>query len=131
MLKVLKVSTGAQPRGLLLLPAFQAPIPTLLSLPADTSALTKPDSDRAPLIVGDNFLSSEQLLAQYSQGLGSGPLTAIAAKLSSMSGYGKHHESYVYGKCIAAHLTGMAGQMACLIGWTRGAVHVSTISKFD
>lgn len=48
-----------------------------------------------------------------------------------MSGYGKNQESYVYGKCIAAHLTGMAGQMASLIGWTRGAVHVSNISKFD
>ena len=48
-----------------------------------------------------------------------------------MSGYGKNQESYVYGKSIAAHLTEMAGQMASLIGWTRGVVHVSNISKFD
>lgn len=99
---------GAQPCGSLLLPALQPPI--LKSLPANHLS-SQPDSDRAPFAVGDNFLSSEQLLAQYSQGLGSGPLTAIAAKLSSMSGYGKNQESYVYGKYIAAHLTALAGQM--------------------
>lgn len=74
----------------------------------------QPDSDRAPFAAGDHFESSEQLLARYSQDHGSGPLTvhaAIAAKLSSMSGYDKNTEQYVYGKCIAAQMTGLAGQM--------------------
>lgn len=74
----------------------------------------QPDSDRAPFPVGDSFGSPEQLLAQYSQGLGSGSLTvhaALAAKLSSMSGYDKNQEQYVYGKCVAAHMTTGAGQM--------------------
>jgi hypothetical protein len=74
----------------------------------------QPDSDRAPLSAGSSFQSPEKLFAQYSHDLESGPLTvhsAIAAKLSSMSGYNKDQEHYAYGKCSAAHMTGTPGRM--------------------
>lgn len=48
-----------------------------------------------------------------------------------MSGYGKGQEQYVYGKCIAAHLTGLAGQMPWPVRMGPVRVHVSAISKFD
>jgi len=99
MLKALNVSKGAQPCGrLLLLPASQPPKSSRVCVLTPVSS--QPDSERAPFVVGENYLSPEQLIAQYGQGLGSGPLTAIAARLSSMSGYGKNQEAYVYGKCM-------------------------------
>jgi hypothetical protein len=79
-----------------------------------TRPRVQPDSDRAPLSAGISFQSPEQLLAQYSHDPESGPLTvhsAIAAKLSSMSGYNKDQEHYAYGKCSAAHMTGTPGRM--------------------
>lgn len=91
----------------------------------------QPEGDRAPFSVGGNFHSSDHFLAQYSQDLGSGPLVvpaAWAAKLSSMSGYHKNQEQYVYGKCFAAQMTAPTGQMPPPGRMNPVASHVSSIS---
>jgi hypothetical protein len=84
-----------------------------------TSVRGQSDSSRPYFGAGENLLSSEQLLAQYSQGLGNGPLSAaFAAKFSSMSGYGKNQEQYVYGKYVAVHLIVVVGRChgLCMCG---------------
>lgn len=91
----------------------------------------QPDSDRTPFSVGGNFHSSEHFLAQYNQEFGSGPLVPAAwtAKLSSMSGYQKNQEQYVYGKCGAAQMTGWTGQMPPPGRMNPVGSHVSTLSS--
>jgi hypothetical protein len=105
-----QLSRALSPAAVQLLPAilFTSKV-CLLTWPR-----VQPDSDRAPLSAGSSFQSPEKLFAQYSHDLESGPLTvhsAIAAKLSSMSGYNKDQEHYAYGKCSAAHMTGTPGRM--------------------
>lgn len=55
---------------------------------------------------------------------------AWAAKLSSMSGYHKNQEQYVYGECVAAQMTGREGQMPPPGRMVPvGSSHVSTLSS--
>ena len=75
--------------------------------------VNQPDSYRTSFAFGVDLDTSEQLLAQCSQGLNSRPQIVHAAKganLTSMSGYNKNQQ-YVYGKLIAAHLTDFQGHL--------------------